>query len=121
MQIQRTAYQMRLSAIGPILALVGIVLYAQQAMPRMTSVEPDTGKAGDVMTASGEHLGKGEVMELYLTDGKKDQKVQVTEQAATAIKFKVPDKVIPGRFALMVLTGGKEPKLIEQPVKVTIE
>jgi hypothetical protein len=45
----------------------------------------------------------------------------VTEQAATAIKFKVPEKVTPGRFALMVLTGGKEPKLIEQPVKVTIE
>ena len=112
---------MKLSAIGCILALVAIVLYAQQAMPRMTSVEPDTGKAGDTITVNGEHLAKGEVMELYLTDGKKDQKVQVTEQAATAIKFKVPDKVTPGRFALMVLTGGKEPKLIEQPVKVTIE
>jgi len=112
---------MKLSFITPLAAVAAIALYAQQAMPRMTSVEPDTGKAGDIMTVSGEHLGKGEVVELYLTDGKKDQKVQVTEQAATAIKFKVPDKVTPGRFALMVLTGGKEPKLIEQPVKVTIE
>ncbi|HEV2731776.1 MAG TPA: IPT/TIG domain-containing protein, partial [Terriglobales bacterium] len=68
---------MKLSGIGFFLALLSIVLYAQQAMPRMTSVEPDTGKAGDTMTVSGEHLGKGEVMELYLTDGKKDQKVQV--------------------------------------------
>jgi hypothetical protein len=112
---------MRLSLIGCALGMAAVVLYAQQAMPRMTGVEPDTGKAGDIMTVSGEHLGKGEVVELYLTDGKKDQKVQVTEQAPTAIKFKVPDKVTPGRFALMVLTGGKEPKLIEQPVKVTIE
>src|SRR6476646_5520351 len=101
MQVQRTANQMRLSAIGSALTLAAIVLCAQQTMPRMTSVEPDTGKAGDIMTVSGEHLGKGEVVELYLTDGKKDQKVQVTEQAATAIKFKVPEKVTPGRFALM--------------------
>ncbi len=112
---------MRLSAIVAALTVAAIVLPAQQAMPHMTGVEPDTGKAGDILTVSGEHLGKGDVVELYLTDGKKDTKVQVTEQEATAIKFKVPDKAVAGRFALMVLTGGKEPKLIEQPVKVTIE
>ncbi len=112
---------MKLSLIAPLLALAGIVLYAQQAMPRMTSVEPDSAKAGDILTVSGEHLDKGEVVELYLTDGKKDTKCQVIEQGASAIKFKVPDKATAGRFALMVLTGGKDPKLIEQPVKVTIE
>jgi hypothetical protein len=112
---------MKLSLIAPLLTLAGIVMYAQQAMPRMTSVEPDSAKAGDILTVSGEHLDKGEVAELYLTDGKKDTKVQVIEQGASAIKFKVPDKATAGRFALMVLTGGKDPKLIEQPVKVTIE
>jgi hypothetical protein len=112
---------MKVSFITPLAALAAIALYAQQAMPRMTGVEPDSAKAGDVLTVSGEHLGKGEVVELYLTDGKKDTKVQMTEQGSTAIKFKVPDKAAAGRFALMVLTGGKEPKLIEQPVKVTIE
>jgi len=61
------------------------------------------------------------VVELYLTDGKKDTKVRMTEQGPTVIKFKVPDKVTTGRFALMVLTGGKDTKLIEQPVKVTIQ
>jgi hypothetical protein len=35
--------------------------------------------------------------------------------------MKVPTAAKPGRLALMVLTKGKEPKLIEQPVKVTIE
>ncbi|MBZ5592961.1 MAG: IPT/TIG domain-containing protein [Acidobacteriia bacterium] len=105
----------------PLLVLTAVVLYAQQAMPRMTSVDPDSAKAGDILTVTGEHLDKGEVTELYLTDGKKDTKCQMTEQSPTALKFKVPDKVTAGRFALMVLTGGKDPKLIEQPVKVTIE
>jgi|SRR6185295_5609639 hypothetical protein len=112
---------MKLSGIVSLLALASFALHAQQTMPRMTGVEPGNGKAGDVLTVSGEHLDKGAVAELYLTDGKKDTKVQVTEQAATAIKFKIPDKMATGRFALMVLTGGKEPKLIEQPVKVTVE
>ena len=112
---------MRLSLNIALLALVAITLCGQQTMPRMTNVEPDNGKAGDILTVNGEHLDKSDVVELYLTDGKKDTKVQVTEQAATAIKFKIPPKCTPGRFALMVLTGGKEPKYIEQPVKVTIE
>lgn len=121
MQVQRTVNGMRLSLIAPLLVLTAGFLYAQQAMPRMTGIEPDTGKAGDVLTVSGEHLDKGEVVEVYLTDGKKDTKVAITEQGATSIKFKIPTKVTAGRFALMVLTGGKEPKLIEQPVKVNVE
>jgi nitrous oxidase accessory protein NosD len=113
---------MRVSLIvAPLLALASLALYAQQAMPRMTGVEPGNGKGGDILTVSGEHLDKGEVVELYLTDGKKDVKVQMTEQNATAIKFKIPEKMATGRFALMVLTGGKDPKQIEEPVKVTVE
>ena len=45
----------------------------------------------------------------------------MTEQTATSIKFKIPAKAPAGRFALMLLTTGKEPKLIEQPVKLTVE
>jgi hypothetical protein len=105
----------------PLLVVTAVVLYAQQAMPRVTSVEPDSAKAGDILTVSGEHLDKGEVVELYLTDGKKDTKCQITEQSPSALKFKVSDKITTGRFALMVMTGGKDPKLIEQPVKVNIE
>ena len=47
--------------------------------------------------------------------------VDVTEQTPTSIKFKIPAKATAGRFALMLLTTGKEPKLIEQPVKLTVE
>lgn len=112
---------MKLSQIAPLLVLTAGVLYAEQAMPRMTAVDPDTAKAGDIITVTGEHLDKSEVVEVYLTDGKKDTKVQVTEQGPASLKIKVPDKMTTGRFALMVLTSGKDPKLIEQPVKVNIE
>lgn len=92
-----------------------------QAMPRMTAVEPATCKVGDILNVTGENLEKTNVEQVFLTDGKTDFKTQIMEQAATAVKIKVPDNAKPGRFALMILTRGKEPKLIEQPVKVTIE
>ena len=104
--------------------LTGIVtaaLMLAQAMPRLATVEPASGKAGDVITASGENLEKPMVEKLYLTDGKNDVELQLTEQAATSVKFKLPASAKPGRFSLMILTGGKEPKLIEQPVKITVE
>jgi hypothetical protein len=73
-----------------------------------------------VIAVTGENLDKGTVGKVYLTDGKNDFVCEVTEQTATSLKLKIPAKVT-GRMALMILTVGKEPKLIEQPVKVTIE
>ena len=108
---------MKLSFIA-LLTLFAAIALAQQAMPRMTTVEPGNGKAGDVLTVAGENLDKSAVVKLYLTDGKNDLEVQMTEQAATSIKFKIPDKAKAGRFSLMILTGGKDPKYIEQPVRV---
>ena len=112
---------MRLSLVVSLLVAAGLAAYAQQPMPRMTAVEPANGKIGDVITVNGENLQKDQVAKVYLTDGKNDVPVDITEQAPTAIKFKIPGKAAPGRFALMLLTTGKEPKLIEQPVKVTVD
>lgn len=112
---------MKLSFVLALLAVLGLAAYAQQPMPRMTTAEPGNGKIGDVITVAGENLQKEQVAKVFLTDGKNDIPVEVTEQAATSIKFKVPQKAVPGRFALMLLTTGKEPKYIEQPVKVTVE
>lgn len=92
-----------------------------QTMPRMTTVDPGNGKIGDVITVAGENLEKAQVSKVYLTDGKNDVLVEVTDQSATVLKFKIPAKASAGRFALMLLTSGKEPKLIEQPVKVTVD
>jgi IPT/TIG domain len=111
---------MKLSLIVPLL-LAASFAFAQQPMPRMTTVDPATGKIGDVITVAGQNLEKDLVTKVYLTDEKNDVLVDVIDQTATSIKFKIPAKAIPGRFALMLLTAGKEPKLIEQPVKVTVE
>jgi hypothetical protein len=86
----------------------------------MKIVEPGNGKAGDLLTVTGENLDKANVAKLYLTDGTHDIEVPMEEQVATSIKFKIPAKA-KGRLALMVLTRGKDPKLIEQPVKVMID
>jgi hypothetical protein len=90
----------------------------------MTSADPDSGKRGDVITITGENLGKDHVAKVYLTDGgdgKNDVEVQITEQTATSIKFKLPAKSLGGRLALMILTATKPQQQIEMPVKVTID
>jgi hypothetical protein len=115
---------MKLSYIAPALVVLLIfvtILGAQAAFPRMTSVEPATTKAGAEASVAGENLDKGNVTDVFLTDGQTDVKVQILEQAATAIKFRVPTSAKAGRFSLMVLTSTKPPRLIEQPVKLTVE
>ena len=111
---------MKLSFVVPLAVAAVLIAYAQQAMPRMSTAEPPNGKVGDVITVAGENLQKDTVAKVYLTDGKNDTEVQIVEQNATAIKFKIPAKVN-GRLALMILTAGKDAKLMEQPVKVQIE
>ncbi|HTQ56804.1 MAG TPA: IPT/TIG domain-containing protein [Bryobacteraceae bacterium] len=105
----------------PLLLAASFAAFAQQPAPRMTSVDPMNGRVGDEITVSGENLEKAQVAKVYLTDGKNDVLLELTEQSATTVKFKIPAKAQAGRFALMLLTTGKEPKLIEQPVKLTVE
>jgi hypothetical protein len=115
---------MKLSFAAPLCLLACIAACGAafaQVMPKMTTVDPGNGKAGDVITVAGENLEKNQVAKVYLTDGKNDLVVEVTEQEPTSLKFKIPTKATAGRFALMLLTTGKEPKLIEQPVKVTVD
>jgi hypothetical protein len=115
---------MRLSYIPlalAVLLVISFMLSAQSTFPRMTSADPAIAKSGVEVTVVGENLDKANVAEVYLSDGEKDVKVQMTEQTATSVKFKVPDAMKPGRFSLVVLTTTKPAKLIDQPVKVTIE
>jgi hypothetical protein len=119
-------FEMRSSLFAVALVLliasaVPVLLDGQAPFPRLTAVTPDTGKIGDTLTVEGENLASPGVKALYLTDGKTDFKTDILDQNATAIKFKVPGDAKPGRFSLMILTGGSDPKLIEQPVKVTVE
>jgi len=94
-------------------------LYALQALPRCTSVEPDTAKVGDTVSVKGENLDKKSSGQLFLTNGNKDTKVVITEQSDSEIKFKVP-QIKPGRYHLSILTANGA-SIIEQPVVLTIE
>lgn len=104
-----------------VIGLIGmaVALSAFQTLPRCTSVDPDAGKKGETITAKGENLGKAGVGELYLTDGQKDTKVDITGESDTEIKFTIPD-IKPGRYHLLILSSNKA-SLTEQPVVVTVE
>ena len=93
---------------------------AQAPLASIKTVEPTSGKVGDAIKAIGENLDKESVKELYLTDGKNDIPCQIADQTATAISFKIPAKATPMRYSVAVLTPGKEPKFIEQPVKLEV-
>ncbi len=67
--------------------------------PLITSVEPNSGKIGDELTAKGNNLGSDTIAALYLTDGKADVKVPMLAQTATSIRFRIPPAATPGRFA----------------------
>ena len=96
-------------------------LIADSSAPHMRFVEPVNAQAGDIVTATGENLGASSIAALYLTDGKHDTKVVIIKETATSITFRVPPGTEPGRLALMVLTTGESPKLIEEPVRVEIQ
>lgn len=102
-------------------ALLLLIVAPAAAQSRLTGVDPMNGKVGDTISASGENIEKGKVVQLFLTDGTNDTKVEILEQTATSIKFKIPASAKPGRYALMIQTGGSDPKLLEQPVKLSIE
>jgi len=104
-----------------LLLVLTVPAFAQSGMPILKAVEPASGSYGDVLTVTGENLSQSMVAALYLTDGKTDIKLVILEQTDASIKFRIPTGIAKGRFALMVLTQGKDAKFIEEPVKVAIE
>lgn len=116
---------MRISAIWMVVLLLMLASapcgQPSGPLPLISSIEPQSGKAGDVITARGSSLGSDVVVALYLTDGSVDTKAVIVEQSATLLKFKIPAGTKPGRLSLMVLTAGTDARLIEEPVKITIE
>ena len=111
---------MKLSLAVLLLFAACPVVFGQEAMPRMSSVDPMTAKVGDVVAISGENLDKANVVKVLLTDNTNDLACEIVEQDASTMKVKIPAKAT-GRMAFVIRTGGKEPKEIVQPVKVTIE
>ncbi len=103
-----------------VLLMVSLSLFAQSPIPSIKSVDPTSAKVGAAVKALGENLSKQSVVQVFLTDGKNDIPCQITEQTDTAISFTVPAKATPMRYSVAVLTPGKEPKFIEQPVRLEV-
>jgi hypothetical protein len=112
----KTMALLLISALSPLLPGP---LFAFQGQPRCTSVDPDSAKTGDMVTATCENVNKSTVADMYLTDGKDDTKVAVMENTADKIKFTVP-KIKPGRYHIAFLTANKA-SMIEQPVALSVE
>lgn len=100
--------------------LPGCLLAVSARAQSITTVDPLSAKAGDMVSARGDGIDKAAVDTLYLTDGKNDFKCEIIEQTATSITFRVPAGMKAGRWALMVHTTTKN-QLVEQPVKLTVE
>ena len=91
---------------------------APQAI-HIREVTPAEGKAGDVLRAFGDSLGAERVLEVYLTNGFMDYKVEVMEQTDHVLTFRIPAGVPAGRFRVAVV-GNESPSVLEQPAFVKV-
>lgn len=106
----------RSASIAAILLLAAALLLAQGA-PRLTGVEPTTGKPGGTATATGENLAKPTVSAVFLSDANSDHKVTVVEQTAEKIVFKVP-AVKPASYNVSLQVRNE---IFIQPVRFKVE
>lgn len=88
-----------------------------QATPRVTGVEPETGKVDSNLTVTGENLGMDTVLGVYLSDDKSDYAAMVVDQEADKIVVKVP-QVMPGGYNISIHVGNN---IFIQPVRFTVE
>ncbi|MGH9786647.1 MAG: IPT/TIG domain-containing protein [Terriglobia bacterium] len=88
-----------------------------QATPRVSGVEPSSGKVDSNLTVTGENLGKETVADVYLSDEMSDYKATVVEQTAAKIVVKVPE-VKPGGYNVSIHVGNN---IFIQPVRFTVE
>lgn len=90
-------------------------------VPTMREVKPAVAMPGAVVTVLGENLDKARVGEVYITRGGNDTKVEVTFQAKSELRFKVPADAETGRYGIALLMTGKTPMLLDQPVYLNIK
>jgi len=84
-------------------------------------MEPKAAKPGSVVVVNGGLLDVDQVDQVYLTDHRKDIRVQVVQQKANVIQFKVPDTLKPGRQQLLILTKGQKPVYLELPFYLQVD
>ena len=104
------------SSLGLAFLLLAAFAWAQ-AGPKLTGVDPASGKVGARLTINGENLGKGSVEAVLLSDDQKDYPAEMLEQSADKIVMKVPD-VKPGSYNVSIKIGNN---IYIQPVRFTVE
>jgi len=91
--------------LGPLVAalLLAPILFAQTG-PRVTGVEPSSGKVNDSVTLAGQNLGKESVVAVFLSDDKTDYKATVVDQADQKIVIRIP-QTKSGDYNVSIQTG----------------
>ena len=105
-----------LLAAAALLVLPARPLVAQNS-PHVAAVDPASGKPNDMVTVSGDNLGKPQVSAVFLSDDKDDHKAVVVSQAADKIMIKIPE-VKPGDYNVSVQSGNA---ILIQPIRFTVQ
>ena len=105
-----------LQVTAALLTLLVPLLFAQGS-PRVTDVDPSSGRVNDTVTVAGENLGKDTVSAVFLSDDKTDYKATLLEQEEEKIVMKVPH-VRPGRYNISIQAGNA---IYIQPVRFTVQ
>lgn len=108
---------MRKSLVILAVLISSVSLLIAQNAPRLSGVEPASGKAGTTATLTGENLGKGSVSAVYLSDANSDFKAVIVEQSPEKIVIKIPD-VKAGNYNVSLQVKGD---LFIQPTRYTVE
>jgi len=96
--------------------LASPVLFSQGS-PKVSGVDPTTGKVNDSVTVSGANLAKDSVSAVFLSDDKSDYKAVIVEQSADKIVMKVP-QVKPGSYNISIQVGNG---ILIEPVRMTVQ
>jgi hypothetical protein len=105
------------------LGCIAILLASDEprVTPLLSTLTPNPARAGNVVSAAGDSLGKTVVESVYLSQGDNLIKATIVSQDEQSISFKVPDNTKPGRFGVTVQTKGPRAMYIDEPVILTVE
>ena len=104
------------AAIAVLVLFVASIAFSQGA-PKVSGVDPNSGKVSDTVTVSGSNLAKDAVSGVFLSDDKTDYKATIVQQSADKIVMKVP-QVKPGSYNISIQVGTG---ILIEPVRITIQ
>lgn len=98
----------------------GIMTRRHAGAPLITAAEPPIALPGEIVTALGREIGESRVAEIQLASAQGRWKAEIVSQSRSAIRFKIPKQVEPGRLLLVIKTADDPPQWIEQPASLVV-